>query len=98
MLETSQNRFNQLTKKHLDFYYSQILDIQKLPATPDQVHLIFELAKNVLDAKIAESTELDGGKDAIGKKLIYQTSEELIANQIKVNQLKSVYNDHGHSK
>ena len=98
LLETSQNRFNQLTKKHLDFYYSQILDIQKLPATPDQVHLIFELAKNVLDTKIAESTELDGGKDAIGKKLIYQTSEELIANPIKVSQLKSVYNDHGHSK
>jgi hypothetical protein len=98
LLEISQNRFNRLTKKHLDFYYSQILDIQKLPATPDKVHLIFELAKNVLDAKIAENTELDGGKDAIGKKRIYQTSEELIANQIKVSQLKSVYNDHGHSK
>ena len=98
LLETSQNRFNQLTKKHLDFYYSQILDIQKLPATPDKVHLIFELAKNVLDAKIAAETELDGGKDAIGKKLIYQTSEELIANQIKISQLKSVYNDHDHNK
>ncbi len=98
LLETSQNRFNQLTKKHLNFYYSQILDIRKLPATPDQVHLIFELAKNVLDAKIAESTELDGGKDSIGKKLIYQTSEELIANQIKVSQLKSIYNDHEYSK
>ena len=98
LLETSQTRFNRLTKKHLDFYYSQILDIQKLPATPDKVHLIFELAKNILDAKIAESTEIDGGKDAVGKKLIFQTSEELIANQIKVSQLKSVYNDHGHSK
>ena len=51
-----------------------------------------------MDAKIAAETELDGGKDAIGKKLIYQTSEELIANSIKVSQLKSVYNDHEHSK
>ena len=98
LLETTQNRFNRLTKKHLDFYYGQILNIQKLPATPDKVHLIFELAKNVLDTKIADETELDGGKDAIGKKLIYQTSEELIANPIKVSQLKSVYNDHEHSK
>ena len=98
LLETSQNRFNRLTKKHLDFYYGQVLDIQKLPATPDKVHLIFELAKNVLDAKITAETELDGGKDAIGKKLIYQTSEEFIANPIKVSQLKSVYNDHEHSK
>ena len=98
LLETSQNRFNRLIKKHLDFYYGQILDIQKLPATPDQVHLIFELAKNVLNTKIAAETELDGGKDAIGRKLIYQTSEELIANPIKVSQLKNVYNDHEHSK
>ena len=98
LMEISQKRLNQMTKKHLDFYYSQILDIQKLPATPDKVHLIFELAKNVLDARIAESTELDGGKDAIGKKLIFQTSEELIANQIKISQLKSIYNDHEHSK
>jgi len=98
LIENSQSRFNHLTKKHLDFYYSQILDIQKLPATPDKVHLIFELAKNVLDAKIASETELDGGKDALGKKLIYQTSEELIANQIKISQIKSVYNDHDHSK
>ena len=98
LLEKSQSRLNQLTKKHLDFYYSQILDIQKLPATPDKVHLIFELAKNVFDTKIADETELDGGKDAIGKKRIYKTSEELIANQIKISQLKSVYNDHANSK
>lgn len=98
LLQISQDRFNQLTKKHLDFYYKQILNIQKLPATPDKVHLIFELARNVLDTKIAEDTELDGGKDALGKKRIYKTTEELIANQIKISQLRSIYNDHDHSK
>lgn len=98
LLKISQKRFNNLTKKHLDFYYSQILNIQKLPATPDKVHVIFELAKNILDTKIDQNTELDGGKDESGKKRIYRTTEELVTNQIKVSQLKSVYNDHGHSK
>ena len=98
LLEISQKRFNNLTKKHLDFYYSQILNIQKLPATPDKVHIIFELAKNVFDTRIDDETELDGGKDAGGKKRIYKTTEELVANEIKVSQLKSVYNDLEHGK
>ena len=98
LLEFTQNRFNNLTKRHLDFYYRNILQIEKLPATSDKVHVIFELAKNSVDEKIGNGTELDGGKDANGKKLIYQTTEEFIANKIKVVQLKSVYNDHENSK
>ncbi|MCK5730573.1 MAG: hypothetical protein KAH68_05835, partial [Draconibacterium sp.] len=91
--EFTQKRFNNLTKRHLDFYYKNILQIEKLPATPDKVHVIFELAKMSLSEKIAENTKLDGGKDSNGKKLIYKITEELIANKIKVAQLKNVYND-----
>jgi len=98
LLELTQNRFNNLTKRHLDFYYKEILKIEKLPATPDQVHVIFELAKNSLSEKISKNTELDGGKDSNGKKLIYKTTEELIANKINVAQLKNVYNDLENSK
>ncbi len=98
LLEFAQNRFNALTKKHLDFYYSKILNIQKLPATPDKVHLIFELAKNIVDTKIGQFTEFDGGKDGSGKKRIYKTTEELVANQTKISQIKSVYNDHKFGK
>jgi hypothetical protein len=98
LLEFSKKRFNKLTKRHLDFYYRRILQIEKLPATPDKVHMIFELAKNVVDEKIAQETELDGGKDAAGLKRIYKTTEELVANKSTVSKLMSVYNDHANSK
>ncbi|MEZ5104847.1 MAG: baseplate J/gp47 family protein [Draconibacterium sp.] len=98
LLDLSKNRFNKLTKRHLDFYYSEILNIQKLPATADKAHLIFELAKNAVDERISEGTKADGGKDATGKKLNYETTEELIANKIKVSQLKSIYVDHTNNK
>lgn len=93
LLGFTRNRFNQLTKKHLDFYYQRILQIEKLPAIPDKVHLIFELAKNSLPELIAENTALDGGKDAGGKKLIYKTTENLVLNRAKIASIKSVYND-----
>ncbi len=98
LLEFSKDRFNKLTKRHLDFYYHNILQIEKLPATPDKVHLIFELAKNSLEEKIADQTQLDGGKDASGIKRIYKTSGELIANKSVVSNLMSVYNDHKNHK
>ncbi|MDX8339932.1 baseplate J/gp47 family protein [Draconibacterium sp. IB214405] len=98
LLEYTKQRFNKLTKRHLDFYFKQILQIEKQAPTPDKVHVIFELAKNAVAEKIATETALDGGKDADGKKLIYKTSGELVANQTKVASLKSVYNDHDNSK
>jgi hypothetical protein len=93
LLELSKKRFNLITKKHLDFFYKDILQIEKLPAQADKVHVIFELAKKSVEERIAAQTELDAGKDASGKKLIYKTTEELIANKASISHLKSVYND-----
>ncbi|CAI2766912.1 baseplate J/gp47 family protein [Flavobacterium collinsii] len=93
LLELSKARFNLITKKHLDFFYKDILQIEKLPAKADQVYVIFELAKKSTEEQIAAQTQLDAGKDAQGNKLIYKTTEELIANKAQITALKSVYND-----
>ena len=93
LLENSKKRYNDLTKRHLDFYYNQILKIDKLPATPDKVYLIFELAKNAAQEKIEAKTGFDAGKDASGKMRNYYSNNELIANKTVVSSLKNVYND-----
>lgn len=93
LLEYPQKRFNHLNKRHLDFFYMEILKIEKQSASMDKLYAIFELAKTVNTTKIGKGTELDGGKDKNGKKLIYKTTDELIVNQAKVACLKSVYND-----
>lgn len=98
LMEMSRERFNGLLKRHLDFYYADILQIQKLPATPDKVHVIFELAKNSLDAFIQEGSKLDAGKDADGKKRTYKTTENLVANKALVADIKTFYTDHDHQK
>jgi hypothetical protein len=97
LLENSKQRFNSITKRNLYFYYKDILQIEKLPATPDKVYLLFELAKNATQQKIETKTAFDGGKDLIGKNRIYQSSEELIANKATVALLKNIYHD-GESK
>ncbi|MBZ4043751.1 baseplate J/gp47 family protein [Flavobacterium hibisci] len=93
LLELSQNKLNLITKKHLDFFYKDILQIEKLPAKADKVNIIFELAKKIAGERIEAGTELDAGKDPDGKKLLYKTTEEFIANKAKIAYLKNVYND-----
>lgn len=98
LLENSKQRFNAITKRHLDFYYKNILHIEKLAATPDKVHLLFELAKNATQQKTEAQTAFDGGKDAIGKSRVYKSSEEFIANKATVSHLKNVFHDNVNKK
>lgn len=90
----SGNRLNNVTRRHLDFYYSDILKISKLPATEDKAYILFQLAKNATDYLVKKGTELDGGKDESGKKRVYVTSEELVASKTQVAHIRSVYNEH----
>jgi hypothetical protein len=93
LLDFSKKAFNNLTKRHLDFYYNEILQIEKNDAKSDKAYVIFELAKKAIQERIPSGTLLDGDKDAIGKKRVYKTGDELIANQAKVVEIKSFLND-----
>lgn len=93
LLDFSNERFNKLTKRHLDFYYGEILQIAKIPEVNDKVHILFELAKNIDTTTISKGTELDGGKDELGKKRVYELTEEFYPNKAEVVDLKNVYND-----
>ncbi len=92
LLEFSKERFNKLTKRHLDFYYKEILQVDKKAPVPDQAHVIFELAKKVSDQKIEKGTALNAKKDVLGNPLLYTINEEFIANKATVGALKTVYN------
>jgi hypothetical protein len=88
VLQTDMNDF---TRKHIEYYYSRVLKINPAPALPDAVHVVFEPAKNVDTHLIEKNTALNGGKDATGKILLYNSDEEIVINKSKVEQLKTVF-------
>ena len=90
----AQNHLNTITRRHLDFYYKEVLQLKTEKQVPDRVHLIFELAKHVSDYKIKKGVTLKAGKDDTGKELIYKTSNDLVANKTTIGSLKSVFIDH----
>ncbi len=86
LFQNAQNDLNQFTRRHLDFYYQQVLRLTQRDGQPDKVHVIFELAKNVSGKLIPKGTPVDAGK-----KLQYKLDDQIIVNEAKISDLRSIY-------
>jgi len=87
----AQQHLNQYTKKHLDFYYKQVLQLSNNVAEADFVHLVFELQKNIDQHLLPKGTSFKAGKDANNKDLFYSLTDDLVVQTANVETLKSIY-------
>ncbi len=90
LLKLAKEKYNEFTKKHLDFYYKDVLKIQNKVAQPDSVHLVIEpyTTKPFL---IPKNNLFLGGKNALGQTKFYAATADQTVNQIKLNSLSSYY-------
>ncbi len=88
LLEVAKEKFNEFTKKHLDFYYKDVLKIKNKNAQPDYVHLVAEpfTTKPFL---IPKDTIFSAGKNGNGKNKFYASTSDQTVNQIKLNSFFS---------
>ena len=83
----AQENLNSLTKKHLDYYYREILQIKPRTEIPDSVPLFFELSKPAKQVMVPAGTWFEAGKDKNGRALCYATKNDLIVNKAKVESV-----------
>ncbi|WP_428242856.1 baseplate J/gp47 family protein [Gynuella sp.] len=88
-----QRVINELTGKHLDFYYRQVLGLTPQPARPDQAHAIFTLKNNATAVLITPEHSLTAGKDDTGIERLYQPLFTTVIQPASVVFLKSNYHD-----
>ncbi|MEP6677629.1 MAG: hypothetical protein ABJA78_20885, partial [Ferruginibacter sp.] len=91
LFEFAKQDINALTKKHLDYYYKEILGLSPKPAVPDKVNVIFELAKQFSEYLLPEGTLLDAGKDDIGQPIKFKTNRDIVINKAKVTSIKTLF-------
>ena len=87
----AQNSLNALTGKHLNYYYEKVLCLERQDAVPDEVHLIFELAKGFDEYLVETGAELLAGKDANGKPLIFEAVEDWVINKTQLAEIKTIF-------
>jgi hypothetical protein len=90
----AQKDLNEMTGRHLKYYYENVLQMKRRPTQPDQVHVIFEPSKNTTLFLLPAGTFLDAGKMSDGKTpKQYALDNETIITQATVQSLKSSYTD-----
>lgn len=95
LMKFPKEHLNGVTKRHLDFYYTRVLQLGRQPAVPDRVHILFELARNAVRETVPSGSRLDAGKDGNGKPLCYVTEEEITVNTATVALMKSIFHQEG---
>ena len=63
LMSVQQQQLNNMTGKHLDFYYKDVLKQSSQKAVADEVYLCFRLAKKIPNYTLIAGTEFDGGVD-----------------------------------
>lgn len=87
----AQDAINTFSKRHLDFYYKDVLKLEKRNPVPDQVYVVFELAKNVARVSVPENTGLAAGTDSAGEEISYRTTKNLIVNKARTASFKALF-------
>lgn len=91
LYQFQKEELNTFPKRHLEYYYQEILKQDFLKPKPTRAHILFELNKGEDKLLLKEGTLLNAGKDESGKDINYQLLDDLIVSQTKVSEIKSVY-------
>lgn len=91
LLRVAQTQMNQLTKRHLEFYYQQVLKLTQQGSIPDTVNVLVDIADDVAQLWLPAGTELAAGSDSSGQALIYTTDDDIVVNHAQVQELRALY-------
>lgn len=95
LMKFPQEQLNQFGKRHLNFYYTEVLKLSRKPFVPDRVHLIFEMARNAVPEILGKDASFEAGKDLKGKMRYYRSLEETALNQAVVSSVRSIFHTTG---
>ncbi|RLA26172.1 MAG: hypothetical protein DRQ62_00280 [Gammaproteobacteria bacterium] len=93
LLGHAQEHINTLTKRHLDFYFQQFLQMRKKPAQADYINVMIELAKHQEYYHLPAGTLLNAGKDSTGRVLAYKTERNTQLSHAQITKLSSLHAD-----
>ncbi len=91
LLESTKEHLNELTGRHLDFYYQNVLQLKQLSQSPDKAFLVLELNKVTSSFALKENTSFMGPKDDTGSIITYESTKETVLNTAKIKHLAAVY-------
>lgn len=91
LYEYVQADLNTLSKKHLDFYYRNILRQQSHGVVAKNMYVHFQIDENIDFLPIDQGKLIVAGQNDDGSEITYQTEEEIILNNAVISELKTLF-------
>ena len=92
LLSIAQQEQNNFTKRHLDFYYKEVLKTELQAAKPDFVHLIIEPQKSTAFL-LPKKTMFQAGKNSAGIPKYYEAISDYTINEIKLKSIFTTFDE-----
>ncbi len=89
LMEFPRTQLNKLTDRHLDFFYSEVLGLQKRRPSPDKTHVIVGLDETATNYLLKKDTLFKAGEDENGKQITFRSEGDVFINNAKVSALKN---------
>ena len=93
MFRQLQDDLNQFTRRHLDYFYRDILHFIPRPANPDKAFVIFEIQKQLEKYLLKKGLKIKGGKDDKKQEILFALDDEIVVNKAQVAETRSLFVD-----
>lgn len=86
-----QGDLNSFTKKHLDFFYKRVLQLQPQQAVPDKAHIVFEIQNTLNAYLLKKGLLLKDGKDINKQEILFATDQDIVVNKAQVADKRTLF-------
>lgn len=93
LLNRVKQDINRFSARHLDYYYRDILGFTPRKPEADFVYVLSELTNETANYFLPKDTLLKAGKDVEGKDRSFQTTEDILVNNAKIAEIRTVVVD-----
>jgi len=87
----ARNDLNQITKRHLDFYYQKVLQLKEKEAVLDKAHLVFEVSPLEEKYLLEKGTRFTAGEDDSGVEMHFELEDNIVVDKALIGSLKTIY-------
>lgn len=82
---------NHFTRRHLDFFYREVLKIQPREAVPDKAHIVFEIQNQLDQYLLKKGLQVKDGKDRNKAEVFFALDEEMVVNKAQVSDVRTLF-------
>ncbi len=91
MFRQVQDDLNQYTRKHLDYFYKDILHFNSEGAVADKAHVIFEIQKQLKSYLLRKGLKVKDGKDENGQEILFELDDDIVVTQTTIADKRTLF-------